>query len=325
MHKIFLVFLIGCLSMLFAEVFSGASQAWFFNGWGILVTFPLYLAHLLFFLWIALKLKKTSLPQLYFFGIIFALYESWITKVIWMGYIDAGSPALGTLLGLGISEFPILTFFWHPIMSFIIPILTFEILTKKADSQHIWLLKKSTWKTSLIVIFLILIATFIVNGNQFSLLSANISLIGSLLLIFIFYFFSKKFNLKDFAFKRGWFITITIYLGILYLVTFFLLLPERIPPSILPYVSLLFFYILAIWLITKLKLKATRLVSLNRNHYSIKDLVIFALITILSVNFMGMIPQLSYALLGISYYLFWLVGVILFLTITYKIIFKKSF
>ncbi|MCK4432956.1 MAG: hypothetical protein KAV48_03390, partial [Methanomicrobia archaeon] len=78
MRKLFPILLIGCLSMLFAEVFSGASQTWFINGWGILVTFPLYLGHVLFFLWIALKSKRTTLSQLYLFGVIFALYESWI-------------------------------------------------------------------------------------------------------------------------------------------------------------------------------------------------------------------------------------------------------
>jgi len=69
MRKLAPVLLIGTLSMLFAEVFSGASQMWYVSGWGLLITFPLYSAHLLFFLNIAMKLRKTSLSQLYLFGV----------------------------------------------------------------------------------------------------------------------------------------------------------------------------------------------------------------------------------------------------------------
>lgn len=143
MHKISPILLIGTLSMFFAEVFSGASQTWFINGWGILVTFPLDLVHLLFFLAIAMRTKRTSLSQLYLFGVMFALYEAWITKVLWAGYMDTEGPSLGTSLGLGVAEFPVLVLFWHPIMSFIVPILVFEILTGKTLVQHSEILKRS--------------------------------------------------------------------------------------------------------------------------------------------------------------------------------------
>ena len=207
MRKVFPILLIGSLSMLFAEVFSGASQTWFINGWGIIVTFPLYLCHLLFFLWIALKSRRTTLSQLYLFGVIFALYESWITKVLWAGYMDSAGPGLGTLFGIGISEFPVLVFFWHPIMSFIIPILVFEILTKKVFKDHESILIKTTKKTILITLFLISISTFIANGNGFDLLSSNASLIGTLLIISVLYYLTKKGRFKISGIKESKFCT----------------------------------------------------------------------------------------------------------------------
>ncbi|MHA1467740.1 MAG: hypothetical protein ACTSP6_06635, partial [Promethearchaeota archaeon] len=81
-----LIILIGCLSMFMAEVFAGSSQMWFIDIWSLLVTFWLYLGHLLLFLNLAMRKKRTSIPQLYLWGILFALYESWVTKVLWAGY-----------------------------------------------------------------------------------------------------------------------------------------------------------------------------------------------------------------------------------------------
>lgn len=304
--------------MLFAEVFSGASQTWFFNGWGILITFPLYLAHVLFFLWIALKLKKTSLPQLYLFGVIFALYESWITKVLWGGYFDLGKPMLGTVLGLGVSEFPVLVFFWHPIMSFIVPVLVFEILTGKILAGHDSVLSKSTKKTVLIILFLILVSTFIANGNKFNLVSANISLIGTLLLIVGLFYFAKKSNIKVFEFGKTGFTIVTIYLLLLYVSGFFLLLPERIPQSIVPYISTIAIYVVLIFLISRSKKVETELTISNENHYSLRDFFIFAIVTILSVNVACTLTNLSPKILVATYFSLMLVGTVIFLTVIYK-------
>ena len=96
--------LIGCLSMLYAELFSGASKLWFFNVWSLLVTFPLYMVHVIFFLNLAFKTHKTSVVHLYLWGILFGMYESWITQVLWIGY-NAEGPMIGTLAGIGVGEF----------------------------------------------------------------------------------------------------------------------------------------------------------------------------------------------------------------------------
>jgi hypothetical protein len=318
MHKLFPILLVGCLSMLFAEVFSGASQTWFVNGWGILLTFPLYLCHLLFFLWIALKSKRTTLSQLYLFGVIFALYESWITKVLWAGYMDSAGPGLGTLFGIGVSEFPILVFFWHPVMSFILPILVFEILTKKVLKGHESILIKTTKKTILITLFLISISTFIANGNGFDLLSSNASLIGTLLIISGLYYLTKKTDLKSLELRKVSFILITIYLVTLYVATFFYILPERIPTAIVPYISIIAFYVIPIILILKSDKTTIEINTLEGNSYSIRDFVKFMTITILAVNIACFIPNISAGILAITYYSLAIIGTITFVIIVYN-------
>lgn len=126
--------LIGCLSMLYAELFSGASRLWIVDPWSLLVTFPLYMVHVLFFFNLALRMKKTSPVHLYLFGVLFGMYESWITQVLWVGY-NANGPMVGTFLGIGIGEFFALIFFWHPILSFMLPILVFQLLILSTNSE----------------------------------------------------------------------------------------------------------------------------------------------------------------------------------------------
>ena len=312
------ILLIGFLSMLFAEVFAGSSQMWFVNGWGIFFTFPLYLAHVLFFLWIALKIKKISLPQLYLFGVIFALYESWITKVLWAGYLDQAGPAMGTIAGIGISEFSILVFFWHSIMSFIVPILVFEILTGQIFKEHSMILKKSAKKTKFIILFLILISTFIAMGNKYNLISTNLSLIGTLLLILGLYYSTKKSNLKVFEFSKIGFAITTVYLLLLYIGTFFFLLPERIPHTPMPYISIILFYAFCIFIIRKSKRIDTEFQQLEEDHYSIDDLKKFALIIIISVNIAVIVPTVSMFILAVTYFILALTGTILFISVVYK-------
>ncbi|MBP2029630.1 hypothetical protein J2755_000550 [Methanohalophilus levihalophilus] len=317
MRKLFPILLIGTLSMLFAEVFSGASQMWFINGWGILVTFPLYLAHVLFFLGIALKTGKTSLSQLYLFGVIFALYEAWITKVLWAGYMDSEGPNAGTFLGVGLTEFPVLTFFWHPIMSFIVPILVFEILTGKVLSGHEWILKKTRRKTSLIVIFLILVATFIANGNGFNIVFANASFLGTIAIVILFLHLSKGASITDLEFGKRGFGLLSLYLLLLYIITFIYLLPDRIPTTITPYLTIAVFYAIPIALIYKSEWTGVYVETPEPYSYSKKDLATFLPISVLAVSFACLMPDISPGILAVTYFLLLLVGTLLFLWIVY--------
>ena len=79
--------MIGLIVLICVEILSGASlQAGLWSPWTLLVTYWLYFAHFFFFTTLAVRTGRTSLSCLYLWGVLFGLYESWITKVIWHGY-----------------------------------------------------------------------------------------------------------------------------------------------------------------------------------------------------------------------------------------------
>jgi hypothetical protein len=316
MRSLFPLLFVGSLSMLFAEVFSGASQLWYINGWGILLTFPLYLFHLAVFLSIALKIRRTSLSQLYLFGVLFGLYESWITKVLWTGYMDSGEPGLGTLCGVGVAEFPILVFFWHPIMSFILPVLALEILTTTALTGHVSVLRKTRKKTVLILLFLLSTSTFIANGNAFDPVSSTLSLGGTLLVVFGFYALSKKADIRSLELGRQGSILAGGYLILLYLVTFFFVLPERIPRTVMPYVTILAFYAVTIIVILRSRPAPRELIT-PTDCYASKDFAVFMILLLIVVTLACIIPSISMVVLGVTYYLLTVIGIILFVRVIY--------
>jgi len=254
-----LIILIGCLSMFMAEVFAGASQMWFIDPWSLLVTYWLYLAHLLLFLNLAIRTKRTSIPQLYLWGVLFGLYESWITKVLWFGYPGAEGPAMGLIGGIAILEFFTLVFFWHPILAFIMPILVFESFSQSQEPNleleskifisHLSYLNRKKKKNLIFFLFLVLAGSAFLSLNTgYNLIVAAIAILGSIGLIFLFFKLSSKKNSNNFSIyslklgNKGLGIVI-IYLLLLYIITFFVLLPERIPTTIMPFLIIIGFYI----------------------------------------------------------------------------------
>ena len=114
--------LIGWIILICAEVFSGASLGvGLWNPWTLVVTYWLYFAHFFFFTTLAVRTGRTSFGSLYLWGVLFGLYESWITKVIWHGYSGDGKFIMGSIGPYGISEIS-MVFIFHPVMAFILPL-----------------------------------------------------------------------------------------------------------------------------------------------------------------------------------------------------------
>lgn len=99
------------------------------------MTFPLYLSHVLFFFNLALRTKRTNPAQLYLWGVLFGMYESWITQVLWFGFSGTHTTMWGTILGIGIGEFIGLVLFWHPVLAFVLPLLMFQSLALSKNSE----------------------------------------------------------------------------------------------------------------------------------------------------------------------------------------------
>ncbi|MFX1520678.1 MAG: hypothetical protein ACFFCD_12245 [Promethearchaeota archaeon] len=253
--------LIGTLSMFFAEIFSGASatRLWFIDPWSLIVTWPLYFAHTLFFLNVAFRTKRTSIHQLYLFGTLFALYESWITKVLWAGYFGQ-TPILGTIGGIAILEFSVLVFFWHPFLAFIMPIMTFQVFAsenKSPEQVNAEILHNHTKylipkkRNKLFLILLIVIGSLFLSLNTgYNIPLAIGASLGTVALILLFAKLAQRNSFSIYSLQLGktGFIVVTLYLVILYIVTFFILLPERIP-SFLPIILIILIYLVIILLI----------------------------------------------------------------------------
>jgi hypothetical protein len=110
------------LSTFFAEVWSGSEMFPFFQPWGLLVVVPLYGLHLLFLAWIVIRVMKPSFPALLYAGMIFGLYEAYLTKVLW----DPPWGEAWIVAGVAPIESLVLVFWWHPWFSFILPLLVGE-------------------------------------------------------------------------------------------------------------------------------------------------------------------------------------------------------
>ena len=248
--------LIGVLSMVFAEVYSGASLLWFINLWSLLVTFPLYWSHFLLLFTLAVKTKRYRPWQLYLWGCIFGLYESWITKVIWSSF-NGQSPLIGRFLGFAIGELFLVTFFWHPIMSFIAPIVVFEVFSSPFSNQfkslekqilcsHMSLIRRSK-RNLMITVFITIFGASISTINfNFNIFMVSATILGSLLVIFVLHRLCTAvakscFSICSLVLKRLGFTFVAIYLVFLYVFSYMFILPERIPSPITQLITLMLY------------------------------------------------------------------------------------
>lgn len=109
------------------EVFAGSGAGWISTPFVYIFAGPLYILHFLVLVQIALLTGRTSWPALYLFGVLFGLYETWITKVSWAGYPGSDGLAMGGL-GQGIGayfgthETLGLILFYHAVLAFLLPL-----------------------------------------------------------------------------------------------------------------------------------------------------------------------------------------------------------
>jgi len=129
-HQWIFWLILAALSTFFAEVFSGSDMFPFFSAWGLLVVVPLYGLHIILLAHLVYRAEEPRFPSLVFAGMIFGLYEAYLTKVLW-------SPPWGDAVIL--AEFApvetlVLVTWWHCWYSFIIPLLVAEKLLTNSTS-----------------------------------------------------------------------------------------------------------------------------------------------------------------------------------------------
>ena len=348
------ILLVGILSMFFAEVMAGSSNLWFLDPFAWLISFILYLVHLIFYLNLAVYTNRTSLVHLYLWGILFALYEAPITQVLWSGYTNSiDAPML--LFGIASIEFIVLVFFWHPIMSFIFPILMYESLVfyyakiegKLEDNSlhnnflpgHLLILQKM--KSKRIWIFL---AFFILSINQitavgYHILRAEGAYLGTIFLIFIFWKWAVRrsrsrhqpFSIQDLIIRTKSFkwlvIVLMLYVYIFgsWLIT--KMIPDRWPTNPIGYITIII-YAIFVLLIIKISGKSTKPDEegihtvikkdfASNSIFGVKDLGILFGLVIIGALIFGILGAPTLILSVITYFSFVVVGIVL-LIITIK-------
>lgn len=117
--------LLACTSVWLAEVTATSSRFPFLSAAGWVLLVPLYGLHALLGGWLVMRANRVTWPLLYLPGMLFGVYEAYITKVVWdptwskaEWHWQAG--------GLYLAQTAILVLFWHPVFAFILPLALTE-------------------------------------------------------------------------------------------------------------------------------------------------------------------------------------------------------
>ena len=244
--------LIGWIVLICAEVFSGASlRPGLWSPWTILLTYWLYFAHFFFFTTLAVRTGRTSLSALYLWGVLFGLYESWITKVIWSGYDGGGKFAMGRIGPYGFSEIS-MVFFFHPLVSFLLPLaigcLLFPPLRRSFPD-----LARFTGKSAaarIAQIYATIAFAAILGMNSGGPLNLALNLGFALMVLFLLLRLAQPARSGSdgspvFVFGRRGFPALCVYLALLYGVSYFAIRPEGLPSAGVQLLTFVF-YALAI-------------------------------------------------------------------------------
>jgi len=329
MARIWEILQIGFLSMFYAEVLSGSSQLWFIQPFSWLITLPLYMFHVLFFLNISQRLNLHRFSQQYLLGTIFGLYESWITKVLWSGYPSSGmrEPILGLFGGIAIFEFSVLVFFFHPIFAYILPVYSYQQLMRSYNShQSLFLKIKPTRiiKLFAILTFLFGTTTFVFNLGL-NLISIIMNLVGALLLILLNHLIITHkdipYSSDHIIFENKGFILTCFYLIILYIFTYFVLAPEYIP-DMSAFVPIVVFYIIPIVVLyrsPKMKLDETSSFCISR-----QQLLMISGLFIVSIIILAIIPPITTILMIFVQFTTFLIGPVFYIYMNWKCIYPQS-
>ena len=317
-----LFLLMGCLSMFYAEILSGSSGYWFIDFWSLAITFWLYLAHVILFLNVAMRIKKTSPIHLYLFGVLFGLYESWITQVLWYGYYNEDPSTVLMVAGIAITNTVLLIFFWHPIFSFLLPVFVFEIFALEANSKvkiedrifisHFRFFENTTTNNRKFIVLILIGSLFVASNYGGDFIKVIIVLLGSYGLIYFFKTQAEKKCTPNFSIKSLRLESMTgllVYLAILYLGMFYIsgVLQNRIPSveGIITVLGLYAVFILVLaktnpideQITTEIDMQARALKEKDYKQYMILNVVFAIIVCILLLvipAFIGVLGLITY-------------------------------
>lgn len=245
------------------EIIAGTGAGWLVSPFVFILVIPLYASHFLFLTHIAVKTGRTSWPALYIFGLIFGLYETWVTKVIWSGYPGEDGFAMGTIgTWWGVHETLGLVMFYHAVVSFLLPIVVLSTLFP-SFGRHFpvgnWLLAKTKWGAIRRTGLLLMLG--IVSG--FNMADVGLYLftwVPALVVSALGYWGLSKTGMTAIEpvtrstvarpnLGRVGLGFVVVVLVLIYAITYGLILPENLPPKEAQFITLVLYLVLVLVLI----------------------------------------------------------------------------
>ena len=294
--------LISLISFFFAEIISGSSMIRSFDPgtlassliWSLAITIPLYGLHTIVLAWIVYRFSKPLLYTLFLAGIIFGLYEAYITKVLWVGW---GPDTTWFLGGIAMVETTTLLLFWHPFMAFIIPLFVSESILTRSREILSALPRPLRWLFSRrIRTYMILFASALFCGINLGGQSPSPqNAIASVLLAFVIFtpllFVYRRVGLHEYTMRQllptKWELAVLLVpLGLIYLVMGLSIRPESLR-NLLPQVIVWLMYAVAIALLY-LSLRKSKRIDTASKEFPIRlskklYLAFFAILTLTAV------------------------------------------
>jgi hypothetical protein len=197
---------------------------------------PLYGLHTIILASVVFNWGKPRFYALFLAGVIFGLYEAYITKVLW----HPGWGAVWTVGGVAVVELVVISFFWHPFMSFIIPVTAGEtVLTDSReilDGMPAWMRRWLTSKNIVAVFILFAVWAGLTHGGTApSMIHTLMScLISAGFLLGLVYIWKKRTEGRSYSMRsllptKRQMAVLMVPLLVIYFVFGVGILPQRIP------------------------------------------------------------------------------------------------
>ena len=154
-------------------------------------------------------------------------------------------------------EMFLVTFFWHSIMSFIAPLMVFEIFSlssiknlenfeKQILSSHMVLIQRNKRNLASAIFLTVFGASISTINFNFSFITVTVTILGSLLIVFVFYRLSSfvaknSFSVRSLVLGHLGFVIVTVYLIALYIFSYIFILPENIPSLVTQLITLMLY------------------------------------------------------------------------------------
>ncbi|NOR60902.1 MAG: hypothetical protein GQ535_00210 [Rhodobacteraceae bacterium] len=216
------------------EVIAGTGAGWLTRPDVYILGIPLYALHFLLLCHFALKTKRTSWPALFLLGVVFGLYETWITKVVWAGYPGSDGFSMGSFgPWFGVHETVGLILFYHAVTSFLLPL---AVLTRlfpayaAAFPAPDWIFGTTRWAVARRVV-LALVWGLISGHNMPDPRLYLISWMPMLALLVFGYMLLKNTPAARPTLGRFGLWFAGLWLAIIYIGSWFVLRTEGIPPA----------------------------------------------------------------------------------------------